>query len=237
MIKLINVNKSFKNSLFGRDEIHAVKDVSIEVKSGEIVGIAGESGSGKSTLARIISGLLPADSGTILVKGNDLSVMGIKKKKEYSRQLQIIFQNPSTSLNPSKTIRQILVKPLKVHKIGDRLTRDSQALNILEKMGLEKEFLERYPHQISGGEAQRIMIGRSLLLNPNILILDEATSMLDVSVQAQIIHMLKRIHEERGITFLVISHDVQLLKWLCNRIYFMEDGEIIEELLVKQAIL
>lgn len=234
MIKLEKVNKSFKNSLLGRDKIDAVKDVSMSIGPGEIVGIAGESGSGKSTLARLVSGLLPVDSGSMLVNRRDISKMGVKDRKGYARDLQIIFQNPFTSLNPSKTIRQIMVKPLKIHGIGSRANRDEMLINSLFEMGLGEEFLDRYPHQISGGEAQRIIIGRSLLLRPKILILDEATSMLDVSVQAQIIHMLKRIHGQMDMTFMIISHDVDLLRWMCNRIYFMGQGQIKDELILNK---
>lgn len=224
MIRLEGVNKSFKNSMFSKERVEAVKNVSIQVKSGEIVGIAGESGSGKSTLARIISGLLKADSGKVFVAGKNIDEIKSKDIKDHSKQLQIIFQNPSTSLNPSKTIRQILLKPLRIHNIGSSHERENMVLNMLIEMGLDEAFLERYPHQISGGEAQRIMIGRSLLLDSKILILDEATSMLDVSVQAQIIQMLKRVHKDRKMTFIVISHDIDLLKWMCNRIYFMDNG-------------
>ena len=206
----------------------AVDDVSFSIQTGKTLGLAGMSGSGKSTIARILMRLIPCDSGVVLLDGQNVLDLKGTELKEYRKKVQMIFQNPTTSLNPSKKLSTSMVEPLQIHGIGDTQSRAAMAVEKFHLVGLDESLLMRYPHQISGGEAQRTMIARTLMLQPSVLILDEPTSMLDVSIQAQILTLLKQLQQELNMTYLMISHDFGVLSHFCDDIAVMNQGRIIE---------
>lgn len=229
-IKNLNVIYKTKKSVLGTDTIvHAVNNISLEIHKGEILAIAGESGCGKSTLAKAVMRLVDAKNGEILLDG--LNILKLKKREElkhFYQKVQIIFQNPYSSLNPKMKIGQILKEPL---EINTKLTK-SEIQEIVEdkiqKVGLDKNCLNLYPHEFSGGQRQRIAIARSLILNPEFIIADEPVSALDVSIQAQIINLLKQLKTDFNLTFLFISHDLSVIKYISDRIAIMYLGEIVE---------
>lgn len=228
MIKVNNLSKTFKRNSFKRNKSLALDNVSVHIKKGITLGLIGESGCGKSTLGRTMIKLLPCDSGEIYFNGNDITKYSQKDMINLRKDMQIIFQHPDTSLNPSKTILFSLLEPILIHDLMDKNEAMKKIKEFLHYVHLKEEILSRYPHQISGGQIQRIALARALLLNPKFIVLDEATSMLDVSVQAQIIHLLKKVQKEFGITYLFISHDLDLVTAFCDEIAVMNKGKIIE---------
>ncbi|WP_432408992.1 ABC transporter ATP-binding protein [Wukongibacter sp. M2B1] len=230
MIRLKNVTKIFNKRRFYDKSILAVDNVSLSIEKGKILGLVGESGCGKSTLGRIILRLIPIDKGKIYFDNRDITNYSFKEMKYIREQMQIIFQHPDTSLNPRKKVKYSLMEPFIVHKLADE-NKDrmmSRIFKYLDCVGLTKEILDRYPHQVSGGQIQRVVLARALILEPKLLILDEATSMLDVSVQAQIIDLLRQVQKEFNITYLFISHDIDLVKEFCDDIAVMKNGQIVE---------
>ncbi|MBT7613826.1 MAG: ABC transporter ATP-binding protein, partial [Rhodospirillaceae bacterium] len=214
------------NVVFGRhrrdDAVHAVRDVSFSVAEGESYGLVGESGSGKSTVLRAIAGLIDDWSGTITVDGK---VQGKKRSKEYRRQVQMVFQDPYGSLHPRHTVDQILKEPLQIHKLP---VTDQRIIGILEEVGLGPSFRFRFPHQLSGGQRQRISIARALVCQPKFVVADESVAALDVSIQADILNLLKSLRDELDITFLFISHDLSVVAHVCDRVAVMYLGSIVE---------
>lgn len=228
MLEVKNLSKEFENRLFSREKIQVVKNVSFSIPCGKTVGIAGNSGCGKSTLARMIAGLLQPTSGQILFEGQDIE--NAWKRKERSCRIQMIFQHPENALDPSMRIRDSLLEPLYIHRLfRDKKGMEKKLSEVMELAHIEEELLGRYPHQISGGEAQRVCIGRMLMLNPSLVLLDEPTSMLDVSVQAYVMNLLRDLQEKMGFTYLIISHDLEVLRWICDEILIMNHGEIVEK--------
>ena len=229
-IKNLEVTYQTKKNVFGKTQtIYAVNNVSLEIKKGEILAIAGESGCGKSTLAKAIMKLVDSKSGEILINGQDILPLSKREDlKSFYQKVQMIFQNPYSSLNPKMKIGDILKEPL---EINTNLKKDEINKIIeekIEKVGLDKSCLNLYPHEFSGGQRQRIAIARSLILNPEFIIADEPVSALDVSIQAQIINLLKQLKEDFNLTFLFISHDLSVIKYLSDRIAIMYLGEIVE---------
>ncbi|MEX2520412.1 MAG: ABC transporter ATP-binding protein [Paracoccaceae bacterium] len=225
MISIENLDVRFGH---GTAEVHAVRDVSFEVARGEVYGLVGESGSGKSTVLRAIARLTPGWTGAIRVDGE---AIGHRRDRKAARKMQMVFQDPYGSLHPRHTIDDILSEPMEIHNLGDRTRRIRGAL---EDVGLGPELRFRYPHQISGGQRQRVAIARALILEPEVLLLDEPTSALDVSVQAEILNLLKRLQRERGLTYLTVSHNLAVVAHLCKRVAVMNRGRIVEELTVEQ---
>ncbi len=217
MLKVENISKSFK---LGKGIIHAVKNVSFEVNEGDIFGIGGESGSGKSTIAKMILQLLPLSSGAIYYEGKKIDKSSLDKLR---KNVQIVLQNPSTALNPRMIIKDILSEPYQIHRqpVGDLGW-------LLEQVGLPAEFLTRLPHQLSGGQKQRVAIARALALKPKLLVLDEPFSALDISVTVHLIQLLKQLKHEFGLTYILISHDLSVIKYLTNKMAIMYLGEIVE---------
>lgn len=237
MIEVINLNKSFVSGVFKKHQVQAVDQVSFSIEKGKALGIAGNSGCGKSTIARILLKLIEPDSGTILLDGTDVTHLGREATRQYRKKVQIIFQNPESSLDPSKKILYNLIEPLKIHHIGlKKSERMDKIMEMISLVGLGEQLLDRYPHQLSGGEAQRVMISRALLLEPELLILDEPTSMLDVSVQAHVMTILKELQTRLGLTYLFISHDLEVLAWFCDDLMIMNEGRILERGAVKDIM-
>lgn len=229
-IKNLEVKYQTKKNLFGQmRDIFAVNGVSLDIKKGEILAIAGESGCGKSTLAKAIMKLVDSSSGEIFVNNkNILSVLNREELKAFYQKVQMIFQNPYSSLNPKMKIGEILREPLVINTSLTSEEIDKIVEEKIEKVGLDKNCLKLYPHEFSGGQRQRIAIARSLILSPEFIIADEPVSALDVSIQAQIINLLKQLKEDYNLTFLFISHDLSVIKYLSDRIAIMYLGEIVE---------
>ena len=229
-IKNLNVTYQTKKGLIGKIQtVHAVNNVSLDIQKGEILAIAGESGCGKSTLAKAIMKLVQSDSGEILLNGeNVLNLKHNKDLKKFYQKVQMIFQNPYSSLNPKMKIGEILKEPLIINTNLKKEEITKIVEETIEKVGLDKSALNLYPHEFSGGQRQRIAIARSLILNPEFIIADEPVSALDVSIQAQIINLLKQLKEDFNLTFLFISHDLSVIKYLSDRIAIMYLGEGVE---------
>lgn len=225
LLKLDQINKTFaiKNG-----EVKACRDVTLEINAGEVLGLVGESGSGKSTIANIALGLESFDSGEILFEGNSLKRLLHDDPRSYRRKVQPVFQQPLLALNSRRTIGWSIQEPLIVHGIGDRTSRKERALELLEQVGLGREYFDRYPHQMSGGQLQRVNIARALAVNPRLLICDEAVSALDVSVQAQIINLFLEVQQRLGVALLFISHDLEVVRHISDRIAVMYAGTICE---------
>lgn len=229
-IKNLNVTYQTKKGLIGKIQtVHAVNNVSLDIQKGEILAIAGESGCGKSTLAKAIMKLVRSDSGEILLNGeNVLNLKHNKDLKKFYQKVQMIFQNPYSSLNPKMKIGEILKEPLIINTNLKKEEITKIVEEKIKKVGLDKSALNLYPHEFSGGQRQRIAIARSLILNPEFIIADEPVSALDVSIQAQIINLLKQLKDDFNLTFLFISHDLSVIKYLSDRIAIMYLGEVVE---------
>ena len=214
----------------GRNVVKAVDGVSFRIEKGETFGLVGESGSGKSTIGRSVIRLYDPTDGTILFRGADISGdLSKETQKELRQRMQMIFQDPMASLNPRKKVIDIVAKGLDVHHLyTSRQEREEKVVRILEKVGLSGEQLDRYPHQFSGGQRQRIGIARALVMNPDLIIADEAISALDISIQAQVINMMKDIQEQLGTTYLFIAHDLAMVKHISNHIGVLHMGHLVE---------
>lgn len=206
----------------------AVNDVSFDVYPGETLGLVGESGCGKTTLARTLLRLIEAKQGQILFEGRDILSLSRKDVRQVRREAQIIFQNPYSSLDPRMNIGEAVMEPLQIYGRGSTKQHKERAAYLLQRVGLNPELMNRYPHEFSGGQRQRICIARSLALNPKFIICDESVSALDVSVQAQVLNLLKELQSEFGLTYIFISHDLSVVKFMSDRIIVMNRGKIEE---------
>lgn len=212
----------------GRTTLWALDRVSFDVCRGETVGLVGESGSGKTTAGRAVLGLAPVDSGSISFDGVDITHLSFKQRRPIYRDLQIVFQDPYSSLNPARTIGGTLAEPLEAFGVTDRRSKRARVQDMLERVHLPAETADRYPRQFSGGQRQRIAIARALMLSPKMVIFDEPTSALDLSVQAQILNLLQEIQAELGLSFLFISHDLEVVRHLCDRVVVLYQGRVME---------
>ena len=226
-----NLSKSFflREGLFSKREFKAVKDVSFTLPRGKTLGVVGESGSGKTTVGLTLLRLHKATGGTAMFEGRDLISMSPRDYMAYKRRIQIIFQNPYASLNPRFTVGQILLEPMRIHGIGaNDSERTAQAMQLLDRVGLPAQAFHRYPHEFSGGQRQRIAIARCLTMKPEILVCDESVSALDVSVQAQVLNLLQDLQDEFGMSYIFISHDLSVVKYMSDQVMVMHQGSVVE---------
>lgn len=232
LVSVRNLKKYFpvKKGLFGgkKDFVKAVDDLSFDIYKGETFGLVGESGCGKSTTGRSIVRLHDVTSGNIFFDGTDIATLPEKELKQYRKRMQMIFQDPFASLNPTKNVFEIISEPMNIHGKIPAKERKEIILDLLVKVGLKEEHLYRYPHEFSGGQRQRVSIARSLSVNPDFILCDEPISALDVSVQAQVVNMLEDIQQETGITYLFIAHDLSMVRHISDRIGVMYLGNIVE---------
>ena len=232
LLETKNLSKYFtgKKGLLNRQpaQVKAVDHVSLTVNKGETLGLVGESGCGKSTLGRTILRLIPATEGQVLYNGEDILTYDKKKMWEMRRKLQIIFQDPYSSLNPRMTVYDLTSAPLEVYKIGTKAERREMVEEILQEVGLDKQYLNRFPHEFSGGQRQRIGIARALILNPEFVVCDEAVSALDVSVRAQVLNLMRNMQQKKNLTYLFISHDLSVVRHISDRIAVMYLGSVAE---------
>src|SRR5450432_1348582 len=228
MTALLSVRDLHTRYAVGKNVLRAVDGVSFEVERGETVGLVGESGCGKSTLGKTILRLVPSAEGGITLDGADITHLGDGAMAPHRRKVQMIFQDPFGSLNPRQTIRTVLDTALKVHRLGSREERARQMQEIVTRVGLPADSLDRYPHEFSGGQRQRIGIARALILRPALIVCDEPVSALDVSIQAQILNLLVDLKRDLGLSYLFISHDLSVVRYFADRVLVMYLGRIVE---------
>jgi oligopeptide transport system ATP-binding protein len=234
LLEVENLSKTFvaRRDLWGRAvrHLHAVRDVSLVVNAGETLSLVGESGCGKSTLGRAILRLHEPSSGVVRFEGRDITSLGARELRPLRRSMQIIFQDPHGSLNPRMSVRQTLAEPLRVHGIttskGDE---EDRVAELMRRVGLRPELMNRYPHEFSGGQKQRIGIARALTVSPKFIVADEPISALDVSIQAQIVNLMRDLQDEMGLSYLFIAHDLAIVEYLSHRVAVMYLGRIVEE--------
>lgn len=229
IVKIDSVTKTYlvsTGTFRGKKKLHAVNGVNLCVEKGSVVGLVGESGCGKSTLAKIILGLEDANKGQILLDGKRVTP---SRRHEVSRRVQPVFQDPYSSLNPRKTVKSIINLPLRVHKLGGKKEWNQKVEEIMDVVGLPRRLMHNYPNQLSGGQRQRVAIARALIMRPEVVVCDEPTSSLDVSVQAQILNLLIDLRKEFGLTYILISHNLAVVEHLASRVAVMYLGRIVEE--------
>jgi peptide/nickel transport system ATP-binding protein len=228
-VKGLRKDYPLKTGLFKRSVFSAVKGADFSLHKGRTLGVVGESGSGKTTVGMMLTRLTDATAGSIMFEGKDLAQLSAAQMRAYRSRIQIIFQNPYASLNPRFTVGQILIEPMRIHNIGtDDDDRARKALAMIEKVGLHADAFGKYPHEFSGGQRQRIAIARCLTMRPEIIVCDESVSALDVSVQATVLNLLLDLQEEFGLTYVFISHDLAVVKYMADEILVMSQGEIVE---------
>lgn len=214
---------------FGNTEIKALDNVSVQLKAGSTLAVVGESGSGKSTLARCLLQLQPFDSGEVLFQGQNLAELDKLALRGVRKDLQMVFQDPFASLNPRMRVGDIVGEGLLIHGLGSKREQQAQVQQMLERVGLSAADMQKYPHQFSGGQRQRIGIARALVLQPKVVICDEPVSALDVSVQAQILLLLKQLQQEMGLSYVFISHDLRVVRHIADDIVVMHKGQVVEQ--------
>ena len=227
ILEVRNLTKHFKAG--GRQVVHAVDDVSLTLKKGRTLGLVGEAGCGKSSCARTIIRMYDPTSGQIILDGDDITNLSQKQLKPYRKKMQMIFQDPYASLNARMTVRDIIAEPLVAHNVVKRKDQSNELVYpMLERVGLTKEHANRYAHEFSGGQRQRVGIARALILQPELVICDEPISALDVSIQAQVINLLKDFQEEKGVSYLFIAHDLSMVRYVSDDVGVMYLGQLVE---------
>jgi peptide/nickel transport system ATP-binding protein len=239
VLEVRSLYKSFwlKHGLFGKREFKAVQNVNFQLRRGHTLGVVGESGSGKTTMGLTLLRLHEPTGGEVIFDGQNLLKIPDRERLAMRRRIQIVFQNPYASLNPRFTVGQTLVEPMVIHGIGkDLAEREQRARALLEKVGLDGRAFGKYPHEFSGGQRQRVAIARCLTLNPEVLVLDEAVSALDVSVQAQVLNLLKDLQDEFGLAYVFISHDLAVVRFISDEVLVMKDGQVVEQASAEQIL-
>lgn len=233
LLEVRNLTKSFSS---GRDWLgrrtkwsHAVKGVSFSLERGECLAVVGESGAGKSTVGRMVLRLIEPDSGSVTFDGVDVLATKPKQLRELRQRMQMIFQDPYSSLDPRMTIKDAVAEPLLVHTDKDRATREREAAELLDRVGIGTRYLGRYPAELSGGQLQRVAIARALTMRPSLIVCDEPVAALDVSVRAQVLNLLLDLQEELGLAYLFVCHDLALVEVIADRVMVMASGEVVEE--------
>jgi len=237
LLEAKNINISFKkenqSKLFGRQRQQVVKNVSLDLEKGETLGIIGESGSGKSTLGKSLIGILKPDNGEVIIDGVDIySSMSNEEKAYVRKKLSVVFQDYTSSVNPRFRVKNIIGEALKVKVKREKIhiNMREETVRLMEIVGLDSTYLDRYPHELSGGQLQRVCIGRAIATNPEIILLDEAISSLDASIQVQVMDLLMELQKKYGFSYIFITHDLPSVTYMCNRVIFFYDGEIIEKI-------
>ena len=232
LVKIENLTKNFisKKSFFGKplSYVHAVDNVSLDIYKGETLGIVGESGCGKSPLGRSILRLTEPTSGKVIYDNTDLVTLSKEDMRQMRKRLQLVFQDPYASLNPRMTVKDLIKAPLDVFNIGNESERMEKVFQIMKQVGLTEEQLNRYPHEFSGGQRQRIVIARAIILDPEFVVCDEPVSALDVSVRSQVLNLLNTLQKEKNLTYMFISHDLSVVKYISDRIAVMYLGRVVE---------
>lgn len=230
LLEICGVSKSFSSGFWGKDKTLAVDNVNLRIEEGQIYGLIGGSGSGKTTLSRLVMGFLKPDAGTIRYDGKDIAHLKKSEWRLLRKDMQMIFQNPQKAFNPRFSVYECCAEPIRLFNLAANQEEErSMVYDMLDSVGITRDQMNKYPHEISGGQAQRVAIVRALALQPKLLICDEPTSMLDVSVQAQIIDILKRINTENGCAMLFISHDLDVVRHLCESVSVMHRGKVVEQ--------
>jgi peptide/nickel transport system ATP-binding protein len=243
VLQVENLTKGFwlRHGVFGRREFKAVKGASFTLRRGHTLGVVGESGSGKTTMGLALLRLHEPhggpEGGRVTFDGRDLLALSRREMLPMRRRIQVVFQNPYASLNPRFAIGRTLVEPMAIHGIGTSdADREARARALLARVGLDESAMNRYPHEFSGGQRQRVAIARCLTLNPEVLVLDEAVSALDVSVQAQVLNLLKDLQDELGLAYVFISHDIAVVRFMADEVMVMKDGQVVEQAPVSQVL-
>ena len=239
VLEVKSLAKSFwlRQGLFGKREFKAVQNVNFKLRRGHTLGVVGESGSGKTTMGLTLLRLHEPTGGEVIFDGRNLLTLSDRERLQMRRRIQVVFQNPYASLNPRFTIGQTLVEPMTIHGIGaDTAERERRARTLLEKVGLDGRAFGKYPHEFSGGQRQRVAIARCLTLEPEVLVLDEAVSALDVSVQAQVLNLLKDLQDELGLAYVFISHDLAVVRFISDEVLVMKDGQVVEQASAAQIL-
>lgn len=236
MMPILKVEKVTKH--FSRARSHffslkpnlvtAVKEVSLEIMAGESFGIVGESGSGKTTLANIIMGLIEPDAGEVLFEGQKMNPLTAKERRKFATEIQMVFQNPYATLDPRKTVGWSIQEPLIIHQKGTPQQQYQEVVKVLEEVELDESYYHRYPHELSGGQRQRIAIASAIILRPKLIVIDEGVSALDVSIQAAILNLLNELKRSYHLTYLFISHDLNVVEYFCDRVAVMYKSELVE---------
>ena len=233
LLDVSNVSKSFSTGrdLLGRPKqrLPAVHDVSFTLDRGECLAVVGESGAGKSTLGRMVLRLIKPDTGRIMFDGVDVLRIGAAEMRRLRQRMQMIFQDPHSSLNPRMSVAEAVAEPLLVHTDLDRAARNRRAAELLDRVGIGRRYLGRYPAELSGGQLQRVAIARALTLNPSLIVCDEPVAALDVSVRAQVLNLLRDLQEELGLAYLFVSHDLALVEVIADRVLVMAAGRVVEQ--------
>lgn len=235
LLEAKNINVSFKKenqkTIFGKERQQVIKNVSLSLKKGECLGIIGESGSGKSTLGKTLIGLLKPDSGNIFFDGVDMYNATKEEKRKIQQKISIVFQDYTSSANPRFLVKDIIEESLRVleRKLGKKIDKVSKIKELLETVGLNEGFMNRYPHELSGGQLQRVCIARAVATEPQFILLDEAISSLDASTQTQVMDLLKNLQNKYKLSYIFITHDLPSVTYMCDKVLFFHDGEIVEK--------
>lgn len=229
LLKAVNVNKDFIiKGAGGKKILHALNNVNIEIHEGDTVGLVGESGCGKSTLGRSLLNLISITSGEVYYRGQRIDGYKFKEMLPLRKEMQMIFQDPFTSLNPRMRINELIRAPLDAFDLYDKKEREDRVVQIMEQVGLSTEYLYKYPHEMSGGQRQRVVIARAVVPNPSFVVCDEPVSALDVSVRSQVLNLMRDLQRENGMSYLFISHDLSVVNYICNKIVVMYLGRVVE---------